>query len=50
MFGGWKTSFTIGYGLPLQDFLFHSEGRRFLNIPFGCPMNELVIDNLILKV
>ncbi|KAI5660885.1 hypothetical protein M9H77_20208 [Catharanthus roseus] len=50
MFGGWKTSFTIGYGLPLQDFLFHSEGRRFLNISFGCPMNELVIDNLILKV
>lgn len=50
MFGGWRTAFTIGYGLPLQDFLFQSEGKRFLNISFGSPMNELVIDNLIVKV
>ncbi|RVX15786.1 Dolichyl-diphosphooligosaccharide--protein glycosyltransferase subunit 1A [Vitis vinifera] len=50
MFGGWRTSFFIGYGLPLQDFLFESGGKRFLNITFGCPMNEVVIDNLIVKV
>uniref|UniRef100_A0A5B7BBE4 Dolichyl-diphosphooligosaccharide--protein glycosyltransferase subunit 1 n=1 Tax=Davidia involucrata TaxID=16924 RepID=A0A5B7BBE4_DAVIN len=50
MFGGWRTTFTIGYGLPLQDFLFQSEGKRFLNITFGCPMNDVVIDNLIVKV
>ncbi|KAI9201419.1 hypothetical protein LWI28_023219 [Acer negundo] len=50
MFGGWKTAFTIGYGLPLKDFLFASEGKRFLNITFGSPMNELIIDNLIVKV
>ncbi|KAH7566991.1 hypothetical protein JRO89_XS07G0004200 [Xanthoceras sorbifolium] len=50
MFGGWRTAFTIGYGLPLKDFLFASEGKRFLNITFGSPMNELVIDNLIVKV
>ncbi|KAL5705993.1 Dolichyl-diphosphooligosaccharide--protein glycosyltransferase subunit 1A [Ranunculus cassubicifolius] len=50
IFGGWKTSFTIGYGLPLKDFLFESEGKRFLNITFGCPMLELVIDHLIVKV
>ncbi|XP_020599382.1 dolichyl-diphosphooligosaccharide--protein glycosyltransferase subunit 1A isoform X2 [Phalaenopsis equestris] len=50
IFGGWRTSFTIGYGLPLQDFLFISEGNRFLNITFGCPMDEVVIDNLIVKV
>lgn len=50
MFGGWRTSFTIGYGLPLQDFLFKSEGKRFLNISFGCPMNDVVIENLIVKV
>ncbi|KAK3010629.1 hypothetical protein RJ639_012332, partial [Escallonia herrerae] len=50
MFGGWRTSFTIGYGLPLHDYLFHSEGKRFLKIFFGCPMNEMVIDNLIVKV
>ncbi|CAL5383319.1 unnamed protein product [Camellia sinensis] len=50
IFGGWKTSFTIGYGLPLKDFLFQTEGKRFLNFSFGCPINDLVIDNLILKV
>ncbi|GAY49305.1 hypothetical protein CUMW_118110 [Citrus unshiu] len=50
LFGGWRTAFTIGYGLPLKDFLFELEGNRFLNITFGSPMNELVIDNLIVKV
>lgn len=50
MFGGWRTAFTIGYGLPLQDFLFQAEGRRYLDFSFGCPMNEVVIDTLIVKV
>ncbi|XP_012478180.1 dolichyl-diphosphooligosaccharide--protein glycosyltransferase subunit 1A [Gossypium raimondii] len=50
MFGGWRTAFTIGYGLPLQDFLFESDGKRFLNITFSSPMVELVIDALIVKV
>ncbi|KAM7260144.1 hypothetical protein ACFE04_015885 [Oxalis oulophora] len=50
MFGGWKTAFTIGYVLPLKDFLFQAEEKRFLNISFGSPMIDLVIDNLIVKV
>lgn len=50
IFGGWRTSFTIGYSLPLQDFLFVSEGNRFLNSTFGSPIDEIVIDNLIVKV
>ncbi|KAJ6684572.1 DOLICHYL-DIPHOSPHOOLIGOSACCHARIDE--PROTEIN GLYCOSYLTRANSFERASE SUBUNIT 1 [Salix purpurea] len=50
LFGGWRTTFTIGYGLPLQDFLFESEGKRFLDFSFGSPINDLVIDNLIVKV
>ncbi|KAI9073695.1 hypothetical protein K1719_044359 [Acacia pycnantha] len=50
MFGGWKTTFTIGYGLPLEDFLFAVDGKRVLNITFGSPMRELVIDNLFVKV
>ncbi|XP_052201763.1 dolichyl-diphosphooligosaccharide--protein glycosyltransferase subunit 1A [Diospyros lotus] len=50
MFGGWRTSFTIGYGLPLKDFLFQSDGKRFLDFSFGCPIDDLVIDNLIVKV
>ncbi|KAK9053408.1 hypothetical protein SSX86_030042 [Deinandra increscens subsp. villosa] len=50
MFGGWKTSFTIGYGLPLQDYLFQSGGSRFLNITFGSPMIDVIVENLTLKV
>lgn len=50
LFGGWKTFFTFGYGLPLKDYLFASEGRRFLNISFGSPISELVVDELIVKV
>ncbi|KAM5573947.1 dolichyl-diphosphooligosaccharide--protein glycosyltransferase subunit 1A [Rosa sericea] len=48
--GGWKTAFTIGYGLPLHDFLFQSDGKRLIDITFGCPMNEVVINTLIVKV
>ncbi|XP_043712880.1 dolichyl-diphosphooligosaccharide--protein glycosyltransferase subunit 1A [Telopea speciosissima] len=50
MFGGWRTAFTIGYGLPLKDFLFESGKKRFLNITFGCPIDDVVVENLIVKV
>lgn len=50
LFGGWKTAFTIGYGLPLGDFLFASEGKRFLDISFGSPMLELVVEKLVVQV
>ncbi|KAL6645411.1 hypothetical protein ACP70R_017019 [Stipagrostis hirtigluma subsp. patula] len=50
LFGGWQTTFTIGYGLPLQDFVFYSDGKRFLNITFGSPLEEILIEKLIVKV
>ncbi|XWS56433.1 hypothetical protein CRYUN_Cryun09bG0085100 [Craigia yunnanensis] len=51
LFGGWKATFTIGYGLPLQNFLFESSGdRRYLNFTFGCPLLETVVDKLTIKV
>lgn len=51
LFGGWKATFVIGYGLPLQDFLFESsDGRRYLNFTFGCPLAEIVVDKLTIKV
>ncbi|XP_027365735.1 dolichyl-diphosphooligosaccharide--protein glycosyltransferase subunit 1B [Abrus precatorius] len=51
LFGGWKATFVIGYGLPLQDFLFESpDGKRYLNFTFGCPLVETVVDKLIVKV
>ncbi|ONK63937.1 uncharacterized protein A4U43_C07F20450 [Asparagus officinalis] len=51
LFGGWKASFIIGYGLPLDDFLFESpSGQRYLNFSYGCPLLEAVVDELIIKV
>ncbi|XP_057979623.1 dolichyl-diphosphooligosaccharide--protein glycosyltransferase subunit 1B [Malania oleifera] len=51
LFGGWKATFVIGYGLPLQDFLFESpDGRRYLNFSFGCPLTGTVVDKLTIKV
>ncbi|KAI4346327.1 hypothetical protein L6164_007234 [Bauhinia variegata] len=51
LFGGWKATFVIGYGLPLEDFLFESpDGRRYLNFTFGCPLADTVVDRLIVKV
>ncbi|KAJ3681992.1 hypothetical protein LUZ60_014565 [Juncus effusus] len=51
LFGGWKTTFTIGYSLPLNDFLFESEnGKRELNITYGCPIDETLVEKLIVKV
>jgi hypothetical protein len=50
LFGGWQTTFTVGYGLPLKDFVFYSDGKRFLNITFGSPLEEILIEKLIVKV
>uniref|UniRef100_A0A7N0TMB4 Dolichyl-diphosphooligosaccharide--protein glycosyltransferase subunit 1 n=1 Tax=Kalanchoe fedtschenkoi TaxID=63787 RepID=A0A7N0TMB4_KALFE len=51
LFGGWKATFIIGYGLPLEDFLFESlDGTRYLNFTFGCPFTDTVVDKLIIKV
>jgi len=50
LFGGWQTTFTVGYGLPLEDFVFYSDGKRFLNITFGSPIEEILIEKLIVKV
>ncbi|OAY67342.1 Dolichyl-diphosphooligosaccharide--protein glycosyltransferase subunit 1B [Ananas comosus] len=51
LLGGWKATFVIGYGLPLHDFLFESDdGRRYLNVSFGCPLLETVVDELTVKV
>lgn len=51
LLGGWKTEFTVGYSLPLADFLFRTkDGRRRLNITFGCPLRDVVVEDLTLKV
>ncbi|KAJ1690550.1 hypothetical protein LUZ63_014705 [Rhynchospora breviuscula] len=51
MFGGWKITFSIGYSLPLHDFLFESDaGNKVLNITFGCPIEEILVENQIVRV
>ncbi|KAF5199020.1 Dolichyl-diphosphooligosaccharide--protein glycosyltransferase subunit [Thalictrum thalictroides] len=51
LFGGWKATFVIGYGLPLQDFLFESsKGVRYLNFSFGCPLADTLVEKLTIKV
>nr|XP_043631605.1 dolichyl-diphosphooligosaccharide--protein glycosyltransferase subunit 1B [Erigeron canadensis] len=51
LLGGWKATFVIGYGLPLQDVLFESDdGKRYLNFSFGCPIAETVVNKIINKV
>ena len=51
LFGGWKVVFTLGYSVPLQDLVYRApDGSRYLNISFGSPFNNVVVDKLILKV
>ena len=51
LFGGWKMAFTLGYSVPLQDVVFRApDGSRYLNVSFGSPFNNIVVDKLILKV
>ncbi|CAA0808461.1 Dolichyl-diphosphooligosaccharide--protein glycosyltransferase subunit 1B [Striga hermonthica] len=51
LFGDWKSTFVIGYGVPLQDFHFESDdGARYLNYTFGCPLADTVVDKLAIKV
>lgn len=51
LLGGWKTSFVIGYSLPLESSLFEmSDGRHCLKFNFGSPFLETVVDKLTIKV
>ncbi|KAF7820140.1 dolichyl-diphosphooligosaccharide--protein glycosyltransferase subunit 1B [Senna tora] len=51
LFGGWRSTFVIGYGVPVEDFLFESpDGSRYLNFTFGCPLADTVVDRLLVKV
>ena len=51
LLGGWKATFIIGYGLPLQDVLFEADdGKRYLNFSFGCPIAETVVNKITNKV
>ena len=48
---GWHCTFAVGYGLPLEDFLFQSEdGRRYINLTFGVPLLDTVVNDFTTMV
>lgn len=49
--GGWGASFVLGYSLPLEDVVFRAAGgRRALNMTFGTPLVDVVVEDLVVKV
>ncbi|RLN12296.1 dolichyl-diphosphooligosaccharide--protein glycosyltransferase subunit 1B [Panicum miliaceum] len=48
---GWHCTFTTGYGLASEDFLFESvDGRRYINLTFGFPQLDTVVDDFATTV
>jgi hypothetical protein len=48
---GWHCTFTVDYGLPLEDFLFQSEdGRLYINLTFGVPLLDTVVNDFTTTV
>jgi dolichyl-diphosphooligosaccharide---protein glycosyltransferase subunit 1 (ribophorin I) len=53
MVGGWKSDFFIGYNLPSQSALYQNKddpSQFVLELDFGSPFPEVVIDNLKIRV
>jgi len=51
LFGGWSTTFTLGYSVPLDTMVsIGKDGTRGLNTSFGTPFQELPIKHLTVKV
>lgn len=50
LFGGWKTTFYIGYNLPLGDYLKRDGGLYQLNTTFSTPFQETPILDHTVKV
>lgn len=49
--GGWSIAFTLGYSVPLEDVVFRAaDGRRALNMTFGCQLADVVAEELVVKV
>jgi len=52
LFGGWKTSYYLGYNLPLSQALFTdvNDGRYVLNFTFGVGLDDVVIEELVVRI
>ena len=50
LFGGWKTTWYMGYNVPLKNFLRYAKGRYMLKVLFVENVQSMVIDDTELKV
>ena len=50
LYGGWKTEFTFGYSLPLTSIMTKVKGGVQLEALFSSPFNNVVVDDLTVKV
>eukprot|EP00850_Spirogloea_muscicola_P006245 SM000029S10540 [mRNA] locus=s29:725330:728234:+ [translate_table: standard] len=51
LLGGWRAKFTIGYSVPLEEFVSRAPGgQRVLRATFSTPFEDVVVNNLVVKV
>eukprot|EP00850_Spirogloea_muscicola_P016550 SM000135S26994 [mRNA] locus=s135:147380:150215:+ [translate_table: standard] len=51
LLGGWRAKFTIGYSVPLEEFVSRAlGGQRVLRATFSTPFEDVVVNNLVVKV
>ncbi|CAI5446915.1 unnamed protein product [Caenorhabditis angaria] len=51
LFGGWKTSYVIGYNVPTEEFLYNSGNQYALKMKlFDHVFDNIVVDKLVTKV
>ncbi|KRZ68818.1 Dolichyl-diphosphooligosaccharide--protein glycosyltransferase subunit 1 [Trichinella papuae] len=51
LFGGWRTSYTIGYNIPSYEYLYHSSSQFGLKMRFVDHIFEnFFIENFLLKI
>lgn len=50
LFGGWKTTWNIGYDVTLKDYLRYFKGEYILKVQFIENAQDMAFDNVQLKV
>ncbi|KAL8286243.1 hypothetical protein RQP46_004731 [Phenoliferia psychrophenolica] len=52
LMGGWNYTFTMGYDVPLQDFLKtrKEDGAYVLAVPFLTPVKDIAVDDVVVEI
>jgi oligosaccharyltransferase complex subunit alpha (ribophorin I) len=53
LFGGWKFGYYMGFNLPVSNYLYNDYNDRskyVLNMTFAAQMDDVVIDELVVRV